>query len=304
MMIPFHSLRWKMKRCRSMGTYKIVLVLTSFFIFTLMGCGIPTYINLDGNISWQREASHVDGTELSWKFSLNQAGIAKMSAVTSGPGIKLFYTLTPEPSKNAFGFVFGSDSISIENRFDTYFRKSSSGNGLDWRAGTISAPGFYLFSRSATSTGAPFSLIRPNPEDINLSALRVLVGTFAMNTDGIYNFMESPEMDFAIPKSTGTVSFTIRRSDASPENENFTELLLEVGGMNEIPLRNYIKATFPVANESNLHISNDDEDYFSYFSNPSDAKYIHIWASLYGGKGDFSNTYWSSLTYLGKIDLL
>jgi len=293
-----------MKGCRSMGTYKIVLVLTSFFIFTLMGCGIPTYINLDGNISWQRDTlQHVDGTKLSWKFSLNQAGIIKMNAVNFGPGIKFFYTLTPEPSKNAFGFVFGSDSISIENRFDTYFRKGSSGNGLDWGAGNNSAPGFYLFSRSTTSTGAPFSLIRPNPEDINQSALRVLVGTFAMmDAFGVFNFMDSPEMDLAIP-NTGDVSFTIRRADPSPENENFTELLLEVGG-NEIPLRNYIKETFPVAYESKLHISNDDEDYFSYFSNPSDLKYIHIWASLYGGKGDFNNTYWSSLIYLGKIDLL
>jgi hypothetical protein len=289
-----------MKRCRSIGTNNIVLGLTSFFIFLLVGCGIPTYINLDSNISWQREeATHVDGTQLSWTVLLDAVGIQKINAVDNGPGLKLFYTLSPDASKDVFAF----ESIPIESRFNTYFRKSSSGNGLDWNAGNTTAPGFYLFTPNGSSSTAPLSIVRPDPADVNDSKQRVLVGTFAIDVDtsGEFDFKDTPEMDLAIPKIAGTISFTIGKP-SGPQLENFTELVLGIGAV-EIPLRNYIAEKFPLENESDLHIDAADEDYFSYFSNPSGSKYIHVWASLYGGKGDFSNTYWSSLTYLGKIDL-
>jgi len=274
------------KRCRILCTVPTVLIVSASFLLLLTACGIPTYLDLDDNISWTENTADED--QISYTVSLE--GVDPDIVIDNGPGIKFFYTISSSSNENNFN---SSTSIPVASRFDTYF-KGTSGTGLEWYAGNVTAPGFYLFT--STTSDDPLSLSRP--DEYNEDKAHALAGTFEIDGE----FCDGPEMDLAISDGD-SIDFTFSLTNASDVE---TSLTLS-DGTDTYDLKNYNSDYFPINSFndlSQLNYASEDKDFFEYLDTASSNLYLHIWASVYGGRGEFSNTYWSDLEYLGSITLV
>ncbi|MDD4840938.1 MAG: hypothetical protein PHH80_03250 [Sphaerochaetaceae bacterium] len=281
-------------RHRYTSKFMYLLVLPVFFcLFLISSCGIPTYLQsmlIDSDLNWQRDTT--DPEELKWRLVLTGSGLNEIQSKVDeiDPGIKLFYTISDSSDKI---LNYNNQSLNIETYFNKYM-KGERGNGLDWRAAS-SAPGFYLYRKSGSTI--TLSLDRPALKE-NDEAL-LMVGTFAMtdNSD-IFQFNEIPSnMDVPFPKTTGTVEFSL-------SNRNDGTLQLNItGDATDYRLKGYNMSEFPTSVDKRYYYDADDEPFHSYLNDIPGMLYIHIWASLFGGRGDFSNTYWSELKYVGALAL-
>lgn len=267
-----------------------------FFLFVLTSsCGIPTFINFDEHINPWVVTTDVTIGDVKFQadFSMNADGLAKIqSSVDEGPGIKFFYALSKDKSHLSF-------ANTIRTMFNSYIRNyPQANNGLEWRSSPDASPGFYIFEKKSGVAGNPVTLQRPDSQNYEQpSDKNILVGTFAVQSTGHdIEFLDSAEMDIAVPANTGTVQCTFDFSSGTLKGQ--------WGNLPEYTLHAYNRASFATfADVAELYES-ADEDFLTYLgSQTGDELYLHVWASMYGGRGDFNNTYWSPLEYLGVIQL-
>lgn len=294
-----------MKEHRPQDSVRTVHVLPVFFLaccllVSLTACGIPTYVDFDDTVTWTRISQ--DDTSITWDFAMDADGLATIATmVDDGPGLKFFYTVSNDTNPNSYG-----GSLQIKTSFDSYFRKSSTIDGLEWTSGISSAPGFYLFTRKSGYSGNPLTLERPSSDLYDPVGAKTLAGTFAFDQDGTgvsYLFPEAPWMDIAVP-ADGEETVTLSLLADSPTPQGWiVELVIDSTTQT---LKSYRNGLFPDdaddLGQQRLYESEDGE-FFSYLDPYAENLYLHVWVSMFGGRGDFSNTYWSPLQYLGYLKL-
>jgi hypothetical protein len=286
----------------------VVLILASLFV--LSGCGIPNYLNLDNEITWQTVTTETDVHKTDQvRIAVNSAGLTEIQEKVDagqGPGLKLFYSLSNSPS--AYDFPF-----DITTRFYTYMKGGTSGTGKYWTLESPQrAPGFFLFKPTSTSELNPLVVVRPSLSQVDVAASSVIVGTFSIastsdNHSG--SFRDGSNMDIPLNRTTGTIDIMISGMDTNSDGN--IELIIEYGDNLNLTTTEYLldyqNSQFPLGASqiapysNNLKNDANDSIYWEHLD-PSKDLYLHVWVSLYGGAG-FTNIYWSPLKYLGSINL-
>lgn len=310
-----------MKRCQNLSAIIYVLVLASLVSFT--SCGIPYFLNLDNTISWSK--SYPDPTKLDIGLTVSSHGMEKVDEVKTTPSIKFFYVFSTNST-------ISSSATKTNDINDTYYRLSSIstqfshikgnlGNGFAWSPESSDiAPGFYLYSTEDPTTHRNFARERSAITDRSGQESGIIVETFSQgfllsNNKTDYDFGASPYMDAMLPVNSWggsgsplSYSFTLERVSSAPNTPygiKFTD------GSQTIYFADYAKNLFPhTSEEADLsNFINPEDSYFhqpvytEIKDNPEANLYLHIWATVFGGDGTFTNIYWSNLEYLGNIQL-
>lgn len=283
-----------------------LLLLPSLFLS--LTCGIPHFINLDSAISFASVTSNKDLIE--YKVRITEKGMAKVNELEVKPALKFFYTFgTIEsviaPPSNKHNDVY--ELSTIPSRFSTNM-KGSMGNGVLWGPeSSNSAPGFYLYTKDNNSTNnfarSSRGIVNRHPEESG-----VLIGTFSQSeTDSQnYHFGTAPDMDLPLAtidaySGSGTYEFNFKL-----EKEDHAEgflIKLESDG-DDLLLRTHQKNPFP--NHATIErLNQEDSNFYSFIVEEArnTELYLHIWVSLYGGAGQFTNVYWSPLRHIGALEL-
>lgn len=261
-----------------------IIIIFSVILF-FAGCGIPTFINLDYNITWtQNEVT---------TLTIDADGLVKIDeyAINPGPGIKLFYTLSNNSTNTG-----GLTSLSVQKAFNSYIRREESGNGISLRPpASEEAPAFYLYTPN-TGASVMLSLKRPEDSIVDEDKPHILVGTYSFrNNGGNYQFSRYTNMDVLLTNTPNTIQ--IKKQGSALQllyNDNAPMILGD-----------YRKKNFPDSANANVYIKDlkdTDPLFFDYLYDATEL-YLHIWVSLYGGEGDFTNIYWSRLQDLGIVQL-
>ncbi|WP_422480628.1 hypothetical protein [Pleomorphochaeta sp. DL1XJH-081] len=323
-----------MKRCWSKSTPFMVLVLTSLLFFA--SCGMPTYINLDGDV-FITGSTPDDGQTINVSLEVSSSAASKLMDYFpsgEGPSIKLFYIISSQPNILTSPITNNANDASFklslaDDYFNTIYR-TTQGNGRPWSPETSSgtdslAPGYYLYSDSSNSR--EYSVFRPDDDNLNTTPSGFVLGTFAQSIAisdqrASFIFGTSPEMDIPIKPDnfTSGFDFTVSKNAITPgPGSDFpigdkSSYLLEISTNETVPrifyFTNYRKHPFPniakwskddlsrqyISNEDNYFYNNLVEDY-SLNTN----LYVHIFGAIFAGEGDFTNIYWSKLEYLGYI---
>ncbi len=289
--------RWQIK-----GLLALILPSLLFFVT----CGIPYFINLDSAISFSRTSG--DENSFQGDISISDLGIEKIDELHAQPALKFFYSLstnntTNSPPSNNNDINAESYNLSrIPSAFNSYY-KGSQGNGVIWaRESKESAPGFYLYTKENNSV-RNFARFRRSISNLNKEPSGLLVGTFAHceTEDGDYSFGSAPEMDILLDFDSGKFAWKIEKQAV----DGGFILKMTYGEDNTLLyLKNY--NNHPFRDKANLELFVEEDPYFNtYIASEADSSnlYLHIWVSLYGGAGDFTNVYWSPLYYAGNIKL-
>lgn len=294
-----------MKRCKGLIPCFLCIILASLSFFA--GCGIPTYLSLDRHIRIQKHTEHVLGEIIGHTISIDASGITKINEmVDEGPSIKFFYLISSSNSENNHSEA----TYSIRSLFNSHVRRTT-GNGLLWYPSNQQyAPGFYLFTPK-TSSIPPLSLQRPSNTDMAENSVPIVLGTFSL-ADQLQNpmyFFSAPLMDIDI-SDRGLLSYLITIEPVDDDNGYLQiqyDYDTDVSQGYTLYGKDLQKELFPLSSESaRTYIEEKkikDEQFFSYLPTLPDQLYLHIWVSVYGGKGAFTNLYWSELSYVGYLSL-
>ncbi|NCB01363.1 MAG: hypothetical protein EOM67_04245 [Spirochaetia bacterium] len=311
------------RRCR-MGKLLFLLTIASFLL--LSSCGIPSYLYLQSSdvdmIVDDSTAGTFDVTLL-----LTNSALDELTLKQTVPSIKLFYSYSTSNIKET---IQTTESIIPINRvtsdFESLYRKNNRGVMFSYEIDE--APALYLYRKNPeTNTTNISSSIEKFDYDTDNPIDALLLGTFSStptriippldNTD--LSFSGAPEMDFTIPRTTFAdttppsymkkVSFIIAY-DTSGE---FSEIMVTTPTEDTFYLGDYKKERFygstselsQIKNQLIAHDILTYEKIISALETPSGNTdtYIHLFASLFGGEGDFNNIVWSPLEYIGAIKL-
>ncbi len=311
-----------MKRCQKLSAKFYVLVLASLFLFT--SCGIPNFLNLDDAISWGKISTN-NNTKLDVTLTIFTRGIEKITEVNTKPSIKFFYVLSTNSSTSAPPanrekvdslYDFRYNLTYVPSLFSNY--KGKLGNGISWSPeSNTTAPGFYLYTKD-DSTYRNFARMRSGVIDAKPDELGILVGTFAQGSSlldkpNAYNFSGIPFMDTQVPISGGgdlTFNFTLELAKESSSSQIAIEFKNVTEGKSPLYFASYKRNLFPHSSDaSDIETFRSEDPYFhqpiyNEINDKPDANlYLHIWATVFGGDGTFTNIYWSNLEYLGFIQL-
>jgi len=308
-------------RCLGRGAGVWLLLLTSLFF--LVSCGIPTFINLDSDIELERVGSPAlpQTVEASITLSSSSETLSKLTEYYDsgeGPSLKLFYVISSSPSTVLTNYVSESGISYQISQIETDFRnliKTTSGSGIPWNVqNTDKAPGFYVYNAPGTTTVREKSLERPQEIDLDALFSGVLIGTFAQYPNestsfSSYSFGIHPEMDIPITQVPGTTqTLAISLHPVAGENVNILKLTYD---SQELYLIDYMRKGFPdntwTAEEIGEQYVEEDEVFYGELGTRlyvDSGLYIHLFCAIYGGEGNFTNIYWSDLTYLGNIELI
>ncbi len=236
--------------------------------------------------------------------------MAKVNELEVQPALKFFYTFSTSesvlaPPSNKHNDVYKLSSIP--SRFSTNM-KGSMGNGVLWGPeSSNSAPGFYLYTKDNNSTN---NFARSSRGIVNRHAEEpgILIGTFSQS-DTIsqnYHFGTAPDMDLPLATigdyvGSGTYEF-IFKIEKEIDAEGFL-IKLESDG-DDLYLKTHQKNLFPDY-ESIERLNQEDSTFYSVIVEEArnTKLYLHIWVSLYGGAGQFTNVYWSPLRHIGSLEL-
>ena len=299
-----------MKRRYMKSTKLILLIIASFLLF--FSCGIPTYLYIDNNgVSIDNQRT---GLTYSVTVTLTDDSMVELIDKNTTPSIKLFYaysTSLTESAKQVPNSIITLDKARTE--FNSLYRNNN--NGRAFSIGSNSAPALYLKRKDDNILS---SINRFDYEsDTQIDAL--VLGTFSMRTDNTlddvgFSFNGAPEMDFPIPIDAFVntlegwqATFTLIINS----NGDYTEIQLTTPTNDEFYLGDYQKLRF-IGNTSlkedlSARLVDEDEETFEILideiDGPSPYMYIHLWASLFAGEGDFNNIVWSELQYIDEIEL-
>lgn len=309
-------------RCLGRSATLWLLLLTSLFF--MVSCGIPTFINLDSDITLERIDSPATPNTVEATIELSSSSqtaikLAEYYDTGEGPSLKLFYVLSSFPDTILTNYLSESESVisfqisQVESEFRSLV-KTNSGNGLPWNVqNAAKAPGFYLYNDPEKLSVRESSLERPKETDLDKLVSGALIGTFAQRSAAssdfsLYTFGTHPTMDIPVSHTTGTaVPLTITLSPVLGENVNVLILSYD---SNELYLTDFMKKGFPngtwTADMIGTQYEGEDETFYKELATglwDDHELYIHIFGSIYGGEGNFTNIYWSDLIYLGNIEL-
>lgn len=287
----------------------MLLILPSLFLF--ITCGIPHFINLDSAISFSRVTSNQD--LINYRVRITEAGMAKMEELEAKPALKFFYTFSTNPVTNSPTSNNNTTNessyrlSSVPSRFSTNM-KGSMGNGVLWNPESPnSAPGFYLYTKDNNSTNN-FARSSKGITNRHADNSGILIGTFSQSdSDSLgYHFGAAPEMDLPLTTiedydGSGIYDFNFKLE--KEEHLGGFLIKLESDG-DDLFLRSHQKNLFP--NRANIERLNQEEPNFYSFivDEARSAKlYLHVWVTLYGGAGQFTNVYWSPLRHIGALEL-
>lgn len=328
-------------RCQSKGPLVLVLFLTSLFF--LSACGIPRIINLDEDITLSRiDTSGVNSVVAEITVSDGSAAKLSelFTSADEGPSLKLFYVLSSLDSGPVTNQEINQASYNLNtvpSRFTSVYYPSR-GNGIQWSPKDSSqAPALYIYTDSNESPGKA-SHLRPDTGDMSETEEGILVGTFARSatvsagTDG-YFFGTQPDMDLLIESGhyTKTLQITIEPESFTPTNDSYpvngkdstlmkmtVEVVEDASVVDTVFLADYRKFPFPhtetttangwtVDDFKQQYLDNEDayfyHNLYTDYSTSQTTLYLHIYGAIYAGEGNFTNIYWSSLEYLGYIEL-
>lgn len=285
-------------RCRKSSATYLVLILASLCLY--VSCGIPTFINLDRHILLSG-VSDTDANSVSITIGISDPQDIIDQYPTGSPSLKLFYVLSTSASIGATSYVTGQNSdlqyfpLTLVNTHFSSLYGMKSGNGSLWTPQTNRAPGFYLYRNASGSVRS--SKTAPRETDLFEDPGGILVGTFAQSDseDGAYVFGRNPQMDIEIPLHAGDITLIVTLESSG---------YLKVG--DDLYLADYQKSPFPSADDDLRERFDDIEDAYWYHNlarDVHDALYLHIYGAVFGGEGNFTNIYWSSLKHLGTISL-
>lgn len=237
--------------------------------------------------------------------------MAKILELEAKPALKFFYVLSTSNVTNAppiGGQEAAYNLTTVRSQFSSNM-KGSSGNGVLWSLeSSSSAPGFYLYTKENNTTNnfsrTKNGVVNPHTENVG-----IVVGTFALSNDidNEFSYGTSPEMDILLPLGgylgNGNYEYSFNFEKEEVVDEGFV-LKLTTGDPEILYLKSYKKNFFP--NEEGVDELKEEDGYF-YSALVEAAKsgslYLHIWVSLYGGAGQFTNIYWSPLQHIGNIKL-
>jgi len=306
-----------MKRCHKLSAVIYVLALASLFSFT--SCGIPYFINLDNTIIWTKNTANTTDQKIDTTLTITTQGMQKINEVNATPSIKFFYVISANKAITAA--TTNNNDINankyplttISSQFSNF--KGKVGNGLSWfpEPNNRAAPGFYLYTKD-DNTYRNFARERSAIRDLNEDESGIIVGTFSQSTSlsndqADYFFGKSPEMDALLPITSWSASgdftynFTLERV-AHPLDLQFGVEFNPTGGPQSY-FASYQRNLFPQSNDETdlANFISEDPYFHKPFLDGINNLYVHIWATVYGGNGLFTNIYWSNLEYLGTIKL-
>ena len=306
-----------MKRRYRMRTLVIILTIASFLL--LNSCGIPTYLYLDNNaMSLTKEETIVGTYDLT--LTLTNEAYDDLLEKKTTPSIKLFYAYS---TNNTVGAMQSTQSIisldKARTSFNSLYRKDN--RGVAFSVGANSAPALYLYRKDPSSTSISSSIDKfTYLEDQETDAL--VLSTFSTRAayaanDDDYMFNGAPLMDFTLPMNAATFTSTISGKTATfkiafDTTGEFSQITLTTPVDGNFDLGDYQKMRFLGKTSTKEafrdHLGDQDGDTFEFLIDELAAVgpslYIHIWASLFGGDGDFNNIVWSELKYIDAIQLL
>jgi hypothetical protein len=296
-----------MNRCRYHTILALAVLLAS--VFLLLSCGFPIYVNFDEEIQLTPLSSI--GDQLTLEATINDAGLAKMASYQANdPALKFFYVVSTNPSLsnpvfNSGDINVGSYSLDNVNKsFDSYF-KGKTGNGRGWGPENQSseAPGFFLYSKT-DGTHRNFARFSVDIEDEISENAGILVGTFSEDLgSGNFTFGQAPYMDVPLSFSSSKKSFTFTLKKTASEPDGPYAITISVDGSSPRNFASYKKHYFPSQKEQVQTLIAENEYFYDPLKNTPKNFYLHIWAAVYLGEGNFTNIYWSALKYLGALNL-
>ncbi len=311
--------RKKVKRRYRLGIIVLLLTITSFLLFN--SCGIPTYLLLnDNDVDLTSEAKvGTDGYNLT--LQITDDAYAEFSDKNTTPSIKLFYAYSISNLPGALQVPESIIALSkVESSFDSLYKNNDNLNVFSFSSSK--APALYLYRKDVDSTTISSSKsIFTYDTDEAIDAL--VLGTFSSrshNNDNNNDFIfeGAPEMDFQVELSHFVDSATSGLKEISFEIEyeysgDYTIIRLITDDDQEIYLGDYQKERFfnSLTNLDNIIEQLNQHDSLTYekiiealeTSSGNTKPYLHIWAALFGGDGDFNNIVWSDLLYVGEIPL-
>lgn len=309
-----------MKRRYIKSTKIVLLIIASFLLFS--SCGIPTYLYLDSNDV--AVAADKDNNTYTILLKLTDSAYSELVAKDTTPSIKLFYAFSTSSIKESSQVIDSAIPVSrVSTGFESLYRKNNRGVSLSLLSN--SAPALYLYKKNndspISSSITKFDVEEEieDPEDIDA----LLLGTFSNrfvdeDSNNGFSLNSGSEMDFPISRTlfnssstTGfkEVTFTIEYDN----DDEFTLITLTTPDGIVLYLGDYKKERFlgttsPLDDFSRQLSQHDEETYQMLIkaietSGETTDLYIHVWASLFGGDGDFNNIVWSPLLYIGEIPL-
>jgi len=271
-------------KLKKISVFFIILLLPILFF----SCGIPNYINFDNKIRIESIDQDNDQNLIEFNVKFNSNPYSEVDNFTTEPSIKLFYAISDNLSLSSP--VYGNSSYKlshIEPTFNTNYKKSS-GNGIELPQETEgSLAAFYLYTDSNEKI-RQFTISRSNLPKINKEG--ILVGTFYSKKHNKFN--KPPKMDYVFQSDNLQQSFKLVYNEDNGViefiNKNDNSTIDEFGSYN--------KASF----NKQFYL---EEDKGFYEGGDSSDRYIHIWGAIYGGRGSFTNIWWSNLEYLGYFEI-
>lgn len=298
-----------MKRRYRKSTLLLLLTIASFLL--LNSCGIPTYLYfLNNDVSLSKTEPIPNTYEI--KVNITENAYNELVDKKTTPSIKLFYAYSESPT-TAGNQILGSEIqlTSISSKFNSIYKNGY--KGVVFSPTSTNAASLYFYKKQDVSLKAQIK--RFDDYDTSLDIDAMLLGTFSTRPadtpdDEGFVFNASSTMDFPIslsyfPLGNKEATFFLR-FDTSNE---FTSLKLTTPNGSEYFLGDYKKQRF-LGNASTTQsfkdrLTNQDEQTFEAIIDGLDKDlYIHLFASLFGGEGDFNNIVWSELQYIGAIKLL
>lgn len=292
------------RHCMSLLPTVLIMAL---FLFMFTSCGIPTYFYYDDDDIFT-EVTQTD-TSCEIEVSLDSDAYAEYVSMDSTPSVKLFYILTTEPLQATWPLEEGSSS-SMSSAFKSLY-KGSGGNGTAWsNLSGSSAEGWFIYVKEGASS-LSYSIDDPDLDGYDES---LVVGTFSQSEteDGTYVFGTFPSYDFDIDLADFTSNGTSYDTTFSFEFDNSGEetSLKILTPDDEYYLKDFRKNAF-IGNTGDLseyigelHDYYDDGEFYDYLTvSDTNSLYLHIWAAMSGGEGDFNNIFWSTLNEITTIKL-
>ncbi|MFA5513747.1 MAG: hypothetical protein WDA17_02370 [Sphaerochaetaceae bacterium] len=269
----------------------LFLILPLFFV----NCGIPFFLSFDDEIT----ISNIKPTDNKIEFKLNISNLAEGMidgtdadySFTDKPALKFFYVISANPDQHNPIANNEENTLYILSNIETAFKnniRGLRGNGtMLYAKDNNSFPAFFLYTKSDGSKNnfsRTRNLLNQKDEDSG-----ILVGTFSKELGSEFIFDSTEKMDYVIGKTDKT--FELKLDD--------NLIKLSINGVEKSSFGSYIKQHF----SDSLYLDRDEHFYNSVIEDTSGNLYIHIWVSVYGGTGSFTNIYWSELKYLGKLTL-
>ncbi len=306
--------RKKVKRRYRLGIIVLLLTITSFLLFN--SCGIPTYLLLnDNDVDLTSEAKvGTDGYNLT--LQITDDAYAEFGDKNTTPSIKLFYAYSTSIGKDSKQVIDSIIALSeVESSFDSLYKNNDNLNVFSFSPSK--APALYLYSKDSTTISSSKSIFT---YDTDKAIDALVLGTFSSRSDNNNDFIfeGAPEMDFQVELSHFVDSATSGLKEISFEIEyeysgDYTIIRLITDDDQEIYLGDYQKERFfnSLTNLDNIIEQLNQHDSLTYekiiealeTSSGNTKPYLHIWAALFGGDGDFNNIVWSDLLYVGEIPL-